>query len=189
MRPLSRLAYLGAVLTACAVPPTDNPDLMTPPTGEVCPYEKAPLPSGIGERIMPGQVLAGTAESRIDLPVGTPLGGFTSRMKALGGHSPDDRRSPHAKAFVPSAGVQTTPLIRALFLQAGDEPTILVKADLCVAVSYTHLYTTRVSGTSRYLPFFAKGMLWDDSQRPPLWFGLAPCTRWVRSRNGCGWRR
>ena len=112
MRPLSRLAYLGAVLTACAVPPTDNPDLMTPPTGEVCPYEKAPLPSGIGERIMPGQVLAGTAESRIDLPVGTPLGGFTSRMKALGGHSPDDPRSPPAKAFVPSAGVQTLSLIQ-----------------------------------------------------------------------------
>ena len=133
MRPSSRLAYLGAVLTACAASPTDHPDLMTPPTGEVCPYDKAPQPSGIGERIMPGQVLAGIAESRIDLPVGTPLGGFTSRMKALGGHSPDDRRSPHAKAFVPSAGVQTTPLIRALFLQAGDEPTILVKADLCVA--------------------------------------------------------
>ena len=28
-------------------------------------------------------VLAGTAEARIDLPVGTPLGGYTARMKAL----------------------------------------------------------------------------------------------------------
>ena len=126
---------LAAVLAACAVPaPSDAPDMTdSPPAADACSYETAPEPSVVGQVILPGQVHAGMAEARIDLPVGTPLGGFTSRMKALGGRAPDGRRSPHAKAFVPSAGVQTTPLVRALYLQAGSEPTILVKADLCVA--------------------------------------------------------
>lgn len=135
MRTSSRLLILSAALAACSEPALmDSPDLADPPSTDAsCTYEAAPLPSGIGERIAAGQVLAGTAEARIDLPVGTPLGGYTARMKALGGRAPDDRRSPHAKAFVPSAGVQTSPLLRALYLQAGTEPTILVKADLCVA--------------------------------------------------------
>lgn len=134
MRTSSRLLILSAALAACSdTPSLDSPDMATPSSDATCSYEAAPAASGIGERIAAGQVLAGTAEARIDLPVGTPLGGYTARMKALGGQAPDDRRSPHAKAFVPSAGVQTTPLLRALYLQAGTEPTILLKADLCVA--------------------------------------------------------
>ncbi len=108
--------------------------MTSPPIeADACKYESAPPRAGTGQTISAGAVLAGTAEVRIDLPVGTPLGGYTARMKALGGEAPDSRRSPHAKAFVPSAGIQTVPLLRALYLQAGSEPTILVKADLCVA--------------------------------------------------------
>ncbi len=132
MRTFPRIVVLSAVLAACSVPPTEAV-METPPAAESCAYEVSPALSGAGQLILPGAVLAGTGEARIDLPVGTPLGGFTSRMKALGGQAPDGRRSPHAKAFVPSAGVQTVPLVRALYLQAGSEPTILVKADLCVA--------------------------------------------------------
>jgi hypothetical protein len=79
-------------------------------------------------------VLAGVGEAPLDLPVGTPLGGYTARTQLLGSYNaPDNRRSPHAKAFVPSAGVQTRPLVRALYLKAGTEPVVIVKADLCVA--------------------------------------------------------
>ena len=132
MRTFPRIVVLSAVLAACSVPPIEAVT-EPPPAAESCAYDVSPARSGAGQLILPGAVLAGTGEARIDLPVGTPLGGFTSRMKALGGQAPDGRRSPHAKAFVPSAGVQTVPLVRALYLQAGSEPTILVKADLCVA--------------------------------------------------------
>ena len=134
MRIPSRLLLLSATLAACSVPPSEQSDL--PPKmmmEDACPYESAPPRAGVGQTISAGAVLAGTAEVRIDLPVGTPQGGYTARMKALGGQAPDYRRSVHAKAFVPSAGVQTVPLLRAVYLQAGSEPTILVKADLCVA--------------------------------------------------------
>ena len=108
-----------------------SPDLTAP--GPRCQYEPAPIPSGVGQPIAAGAVVAGVGEAPLDLPVGTPLGGYTARMKLLGGTAPDGRQVPHAKAFVASAGVQTRPQVRALYLKAGSEPVLLVKADLCVA--------------------------------------------------------
>ena len=121
--------------------PTDGPpaaDLAPPstdltPPGPRCQYEPAPIPAGVGQPITAGTVLAGVGEAPLDLPVGTPLGGYTARMKLLGGTAPDSRQVPHAKAFVASAGVQTRPQVRALYLKAGSEPVLMVKADLCVA--------------------------------------------------------
>ncbi|MFO0573956.1 MAG: neutral/alkaline non-lysosomal ceramidase N-terminal domain-containing protein [Polyangia bacterium] len=98
-----------------------------------CEYEAAPVPSGVGQKIAAGPVLAGVGEAALDLPVGTPLGGYTSRMTLLGGEAPDTRKSPHAKAFVPSAGLQTRPQVKALYLKAGDEPVLLLKLDTCVS--------------------------------------------------------
>ncbi len=138
------LALALALTWGCSKPepgPLDGPpaaDLAPPsadltPPGPRCQYEPAPIPAGVGQPIAAGAVLAGVGEAPLDLPVGTPLGGYTARMKLLGGTAPDSRQSPHAKAFVASAGVQTRPQVRALYLQAGSEPVLMVKADLCVA--------------------------------------------------------
>ena len=98
--------------------------------------EAAPVPAagaGVGQLIAAGPVRAGVGEVRLDLPVGTPLGGYTARMRLLGGEAPDSRQSPHARAFYPSVGVQTRPQVRALYLQAGSEPLLVLKADLCLS--------------------------------------------------------
>lgn len=147
MRTLSRrlggAALLSAVtLLACKDPPNENaqPDLAAPvdalPPAARCALEPAPAaPAGVGTPIAAGEVAAGVGEAPLDLPVGTPMAGYTSRLSLLPGHDdpPDGRRSPHAKTFVPSAGKQTQPLARALYLKAGTEPVIVLKADLCLS--------------------------------------------------------
>jgi len=137
LRPIALLGLgASALLSGCktADPPAD---MSTPdPAVASCKYEAAPVPAagaGVGQLIAAGPVRAGVGEVRLDLPVGTPLGGYTARMRLLGGEAPDSRQSPHARAFYPSAGVQTRPQVRALYLQAGSEPLLVLKADLCLS--------------------------------------------------------
>src|SRR5436309_3414624 len=81
---------LGSLLLApsCAKPSPDpmetpQPDMsqappdMSPP-GARCEYQPAPIPTGVGQPIVAGAVLAGVDEAALDLPVGTPLGGYTA---------------------------------------------------------------------------------------------------------------
>lgn len=128
---------LSSLLGCQADPPPPGPDTdKPPPKASACTYKSAPEPAaaaGIGEIIKPGPVKAGVGEAPIDLPVGTPLSGYTGRMRLLGGEAPDDRLMPHARAFVPSAGMQSRPLARALYLQAGSDAVVMVKAELCLA--------------------------------------------------------
>src|SRR5947209_2352989 len=49
-----------------------------------CGYETAPTPAS-SVAGGPGKVMAGVGEAPIDLPVGTPLGGYTARISLLGG--------------------------------------------------------------------------------------------------------
>lgn len=128
------------MLTSCTTKPDEAPpeDMATNPPdmateGSRCTYEAAPVPSGVGQVIAAGAVVAGVGEAELDLPVGTPMGGYTARMQILGGQAPDNRTSPHAKAFVPSAGLQTRPLVKAIYLKAGEEPVLMLKVDVCVA--------------------------------------------------------
>lgn len=124
----------GLLLTSCTSKPDEAPpeaDMAT--AGSRCTYEAAPVPSGVGQVIAAGPVMAGVGEAELDLPVGTPMGGYTARMQILGGQAPDNRNSPHAKAFVPSAGLQTRPQVKAIYLKAGAEPVIVIKVDVCVA--------------------------------------------------------
>lgn len=130
MRLRSAALFSLALPLGCASPPTDTPD--SPPP-KACEYRTQPEKTPVSQPIVEGPVFAGAASSRLDFPVGTPLGGYTARMKALGGQARDARRSPHAKAFAPSAGIQTVPMLRALVLAAGDQTVVFVKADLCVA--------------------------------------------------------
>ena len=145
LRAVSVCGLLGLTVgqSGCQKTQEQTPDAiadMSPPAPDLageaahCEYEPAPTPTASGGPIVAGTVLAGVGEAPLDLPVGTPLGGYTARTQLLGSYNaPDNRRSPHAKAFVPSAGVQTRPLVRALYLKAGTEPVVIVKADLCVA--------------------------------------------------------
>lgn len=83
--------------------------------------------------IEPGELLAGTADATLDLPVGLPLAAYTSRAGLFGGEPVDGRATPYAYAFVPSAGVQTRIPLHVVWLRAGGEDAVLVKIDLAYA--------------------------------------------------------
>lgn len=73
---------------------------------------------------------AGAAEGTLDLPVGTPLGGFSARAKYLSGvGKADNRQSPYAQGFVASAGVHMRPGIKVIWLQNEDQDLVLTETD------------------------------------------------------------
>lgn len=84
---------------------------------------------GCGSRVQEGAPEAGVAELPIDLPVGTPMGGYTARL--LGVSRPDARTTPFTTGFAPTAGIQTRPTVKAIWLHNGDHHLVLVKVDLC----------------------------------------------------------
>lgn len=107
MRPL----VLLPLLAACADPP-----VATPPELQL------------------GALRAGAAEARLELPIGTPLGCFSSRCRLLGSDSRQDRRQgAYNVAFEESTGIHTRAAIKALWLENGDDHFVLVKTDLCMA--------------------------------------------------------
>jgi neutral ceramidase len=77
-----------------------------------------------------GSPVAGVSEGRIDAPVGTPLGGYSSRCDYIGGAGSVDRRqSQYTVAFNPSAGVQTTAMAQVLWLENGDQHIVMINID------------------------------------------------------------
>jgi neutral ceramidase len=89
------------------------------------PVTRAPL------TLTAGAPIAGVAEVPIDFPVGSPMGGFSSRCDYLGGDGAvDKRQSAYALAFSSSAGVQTRPMAKALWLENGDQNLVILKADV-----------------------------------------------------------
>lgn len=91
------------------------------------PWEAPPPPPPVEA----GEPMVGAAEGYLELPVGTPLGGFTSRCTCLGGNlfQPDPRDSELTTSFIESSGVHTWPAIKAIWLEAGGEPLVLTKVD------------------------------------------------------------
>ena len=78
-----------------------------------------------------GTPKAGVAETYIDFPLGTPLGGYSSRCNYLGGSGKaDNRKSAYSQAFNPSAGIHTMPNTKVLWLENGDQHFVLLKADV-----------------------------------------------------------
>lgn len=78
----------------------------------------------------PGVPVAGLAEATLDLPIGAPMGGYSSRCRFLGESSRiDGRDSAYIEAFVPSVGVQTRAGAKVLWLENGDQNLVLVKID------------------------------------------------------------
>lgn len=78
-----------------------------------------------------GAPQAGAAEATLDLPVGSPMGGYSSRCGYLGSASKQDKRdSPYTVNWDESTGVQTRPRLKAVWLHNGDDHLVLLKADV-----------------------------------------------------------
>jgi len=81
-----------------------------------------------------GAPMAGVADGLIDFPVGTPLGGYSSRCSILGSDGRVDKRtSAYTVAFTTSAGIQTRSRAQALWLSNGDQDLVVLKADVIYA--------------------------------------------------------
>jgi neutral ceramidase len=78
-----------------------------------------------------GTLVAGAHGGYLDLPVGLPLGGFTSRDRALGDSPPPDQRdSDYVTDFVPSGGWQTRIPLNALWLSDGTRDAVIIEMDV-----------------------------------------------------------
>lgn len=98
------------------------------PPVETCDFEEeqAGVPN-----VVPGAPEAGVAETFVDLPVGTPLSGYTSRCSCFGGEGKADRRdSQYRSEFAPSAGVQTRVSTKAFWLTNSDQDLVILKLDV-----------------------------------------------------------
>ncbi len=126
-----------------ATEPVDAPEpvdvLELPSSTDHCRYEPVAATARAGGTVAEGAVSAGTAELPLDLPVGSALGAYTSRVRLLGNDGAlDDRDRTLSAWFNASLGYQTRPMVRALALTAGDETVLLLKADLGVADETIH---------------------------------------------------
>ena len=81
--------------------------------------------------IVPGAPMAGAAEAVLELPVGTPLSGYTSRCDCFGGDGDADRRdSAYTYEFAASAGVQSPIPVKAFWIANGDQDLVVLKVDI-----------------------------------------------------------
>jgi neutral ceramidase len=80
--------------------------------------------------LVPGAPIAGAAEGTLNLPVGTPMGGYSARAMYLGAETKQDNRaSPYTVGFVESTGVHTRPGIKAVWLTNGDQDLVITQTD------------------------------------------------------------
>ena len=77
-----------------------------------------------------GAPRAGAAERTLDLPIGTPMGGFSTRAGYLSGQGAQDKRdSAYTVGFVESSGVHTRPMIKVVWLDNDNDHLVLIKTD------------------------------------------------------------
>ncbi len=87
-----------------------------------------------------GALQVGAAESYLELPIGTPMGGFSFRCELLGNTAVVDYRdSDYAIGFGPSTGIHTLPGVKAFWFDNGQENLVVLKVD--VIYSYDGLVT------------------------------------------------
>jgi neutral ceramidase len=80
--------------------------------------------------VVPGAPNVGAAEGELKLPVGSPLAGYTARCSCMSGQSRQDKRdSAYNYSFVESTGVHTTPSIKVIWIDNGDDHLVLTKTD------------------------------------------------------------
>ena len=124
MRVVRPLRALPLLLLAChteeKVPDDTSPTVCDP----VAAQADAPA-------MVPGAPQAGVSEHILELPVGLPLSGYTSRCDCFGGAGEIDHRdSAYTYSFNPSAGVQSPVMLKAFWLSNGDQDLVIIKMDL-----------------------------------------------------------
>lgn len=120
-RSIALLAPTLGVLAGCHTEPVDT----APPACDPA-SENAGQPS-----IVAGAPMAGVAESFLELPMGTPLSGYTSRCGCFGGDGKVDHRdSNYTSEFKPSAGIQSPIPLKVFWFSNGDQDLVIVKMDL-----------------------------------------------------------
>ncbi len=118
------------ILCALAGCGDDAPPATTGVSTELCTYEPVPATALSGGTVAAGAVQAGAAERVLDIPVGTALGGYTSRAGFLGKAGiVDARKLKISGSFNPSIGITAAPRVKAVALTAGDETVIILKFD------------------------------------------------------------
>lgn len=99
---------------------------------EHCSYEAAPTRAVSGSPA-PTTLQAGFASGHLELPIGTPMGGYGARTTVLGGKGAsiavDGRVARFATRFIPSVGTHDVPRVDALALEAGGESLIVLRTD------------------------------------------------------------
>ena len=120
-----------SVLLLCSLAACGDDD--APATGvttELCVYEPVPTTGGAGGTVSAAPLQAGASEKILDVPVGTALGGYTSRAGFLGSAGViDARKVKISGSFNPSIGVTTAPRVKAVALTAGSETVVIVHMD------------------------------------------------------------
>ena len=178
-RPIALVAALAALANACteeSAPATDgavdaSADVtvdngpLTPQSTAHCTYEPLPATGNATGMVEAGDLRAGIAEGTVDLPVGSTLGAYTARARALGADSAADNRVvPYAQGFLPSVGIERAPRVRALALSAGGETVVLLEAELGVADD-----RATIDVAARLGPSFAGKVLFATSHSHSSW--------------------
>lgn len=102
-----------------------------------CPLETPPARETLPP-LDPGPVRAGLGRATFELPIGTPLGGYGARMKALGNAvAADARAARFATGFTPSYGMHDAPRAEAVALEAAGEKVVVVRLDAPLVTQQT----------------------------------------------------
>ncbi|HUS33125.1 MAG TPA: hypothetical protein VMZ53_31705 [Kofleriaceae bacterium] len=125
MRALAFVLLCTSALAACG---DDAPSNGV--TTDVCSYVPVQATAHAGGTVTAQPLQAGAAERVLDVPVGTALGGYTSRAGFLGSAGVvDARKVKISGSFNPSIGVTTAPKVKAVALTAGDETVVILHFD------------------------------------------------------------
>jgi neutral ceramidase len=131
----------------------------TPLPTDHCTYAPMPTTARAGGTVTAGAIRVGVAMRRIDAPIGSALGGNTSRAILFEGQGAIDARDVRLSgSFTPSVGIETVPHAKAIAITAGDETMVLLRTDLIFADdTITHEVTERLG------PELAGKVLWTNS--------------------------
>ena len=153
-----------AILLVCTLGCGDDGD-NNGVTTENCSYVPLAPTAHAGGTVSAAPLQAGAAERILDIPVGTALGGYTSRAGFLGSSGiVDTRKVKISGAFNPSIGVTSAPRVKSIALRAGDETIVIVKFD-AIFVYEGMLYDLE----QRLGPEFAGKVLLASSHSHSAW--------------------
>jgi len=166
---MQRLLVLAVLLAGCPSDPVplDASDAgrdagpAVPLSTDHCEYAEPSPTAGAGGMVTAGPITVGTAERPLGLPVGSALGGNTSRanVELLGAQGlVDEREVPLPGSFTPSVGIETIPMVKAIAITAGDETVIILRTD---TIFGDDSITAEV--TERLGPEYAGKVLWTSS--------------------------